>query len=60
MTSLLDVLSPSETKRLKTLIHDLLARQDTTEMDRFTICRMCDDSVCTNCPLPTSKGRRDR
>nr|WP_249141932.1 MarR family transcriptional regulator [Bradyrhizobium diazoefficiens] len=60
VTSLLDVLSASETKRLETLIHDLLARLDTTEMDRFTICRMCDDSVCTNCPLPTSKGKRGR
>ena len=60
VASLLDVLSPAETKRLGTLIHELLARQDTTEMDRFTICRMCDDRVCPNCPLPTVKGKRDR
>jgi DNA-binding MarR family transcriptional regulator len=58
VTSLLDVLSPTETKRLETLLHELLARQDTSEMDRFTICRMCDDRVCTNCPLPTNKGQR--
>lgn len=58
--SLLDVLSPAETKRLGTLIRRLLAKQDTSEMDRFTICRMCDDRVCTNCPLPTTKGKRDR
>ncbi|WP_342739282.1 MarR family winged helix-turn-helix transcriptional regulator [Bradyrhizobium sp. B117] len=60
VASLLDVLSPTETKRLETLIHELLARQDTSEMDRFTICRMCDDSVCTNCPLPTNKGKGRR
>ncbi|MCG2628816.1 MarR family transcriptional regulator [Bradyrhizobium sp. WYCCWR 13023] len=60
VASLLDVLSPAETKRLGTLIHDLLARQDTSEMDRFTICRMCDDQCCSNCPLPTSKGKGDR
>lgn len=60
VASLLDVLSPPETKRLETLIHELLARQDTSELDRFTICRMCDDSVCTNCPLPTSKGEHNR
>ncbi|QOG16853.1 DNA-binding transcriptional regulator, MarR family [Bradyrhizobium arachidis] len=60
VASLLDVLSPAETKRLETLIHELLARQDTSEMDRFTICRMCDDSVCTNCPLPTNKGKSGR
>ncbi|MGY2938050.1 DNA-binding MarR family transcriptional regulator [Bradyrhizobium sp. GM6.1] len=60
VASLLDVLSPAETKRLETLLHELLARQDTSEMDRFTICRMCDDSACTNCPLPTDKGKRAR
>ncbi|VIO78939.1 hypothetical protein CI1B_75990 [Bradyrhizobium ivorense] len=60
VASLLNVLSPTETKRLGTLIRDLLVRQDTSEMDRFTICRMCDDRVCTRCPLPTSKGKRAR
>jgi len=58
--SLLDVLSPAEAKQLGTLLRELLARQDTSEMDRFTICRMCDDRVCSNCPLPTNKGKRDR
>ncbi|MCP1913587.1 MULTISPECIES: MarR family winged helix-turn-helix transcriptional regulator [Bradyrhizobium] len=60
VTSLLDVLSVAERKQLATLIRELLARQDTSEMDRFTICRMCDDRVCTNCPLPTSKGQHAR
>jgi len=60
VTSLLDVLSPTETKQLGTLIRELLARQDTSELDRFTICRMCDDRVCVNCPLPTTKGKRER
>jgi MarR family transcriptional repressor of emrRAB len=60
VASLVDVLSPSERERLGELIRDMLARQDTSELDRFTICRMCDDRVCTNCPLPTTKGKRDR
>jgi len=60
VASLLDVLSPAETKQLGTLLREVLARQDTSEMDRFTICRMCDDRVCTNCPLPTTKGKRNR
>ncbi len=60
VASLLDVLSPAEAKRLGTLIRELLARQDTSEIDRFTICRMCDNSVCTNCPLPTSVSKRER
>ncbi|MHC2337030.1 MarR family winged helix-turn-helix transcriptional regulator [Bradyrhizobium sp. USDA 4454] len=60
VTSLLDVLSSAERKQLATLIRELLARQNTSEMDRFTICRMCDDRVCTNCPLPTNKGQHAR
>jgi hypothetical protein len=55
-----EVLSPPERKRLVELMRDLLAKQDTSELDRFTICRMCDDRVCTNCPLPTTKGKRAR
>ena len=58
VASLVDVLSPSERKRLRELIRDMLARQDTSEMDRFTICRMCDNGVCSNCPLPTTVGNR--
>lgn len=56
VSSLLDVLSQAEAKQLGVLMHELLARQDTSQMDRFTICRMCDDKVCANCPLPTAKA----
>lgn len=60
LASFVDVLSPSEEKRLGELIRNVLARQDTSELDRFAICRMCDDRFCTKCPLPTTKGKRDR
>jgi MarR family transcriptional repressor of emrRAB len=60
VASFVDVLSASERKRLGELIRAVLARQDTSEMDRFTICRMCDNGVCSNCPLPTSVSKRDR
>jgi MarR family transcriptional regulator, negative regulator of the multidrug operon emrRAB len=60
VASFVDVLSPSERKRLGELIRDVLARQDTSEMDRLTICRMCDNGVCSNCPLPTTASKRDR
>jgi DNA-binding MarR family transcriptional regulator len=59
VASLLDVLSASERKRLGELIHDMLARQNTSEMDRFKTCRMCDNGVCSNCPLPTTVGKPD-
>lgn len=54
--SLVNVLSPSEGQQLGQLLREVLARQGASESDRFTICRLCDDSVCTNCPLPTTKG----
>ena len=60
VASFLDVLSSSERKRLKELIRDVLARQDTSEMERFTMCRMCDTGFCLNCPLPTSVSKSDR
>jgi MarR family transcriptional repressor of emrRAB len=60
VASFLAVLSPLERKRLRELIRDVLARQDTSEIDRFTICRMCDNGVCSNCPLPTTVSKRDR
>lgn len=60
VASFVDVLSASERKRLGELIRNVLARQDTSEMDRFTICRMCDNGVCSNCPLPTTVSKRDR
>jgi MarR family transcriptional repressor of emrRAB len=59
VASFVDVLSASERKRLGELIRNVLARQDTSEMDRFTICRMCDNGVCSNCPLPTTVSTRD-
>ena len=57
VASILNVLSPTETKQLGTLMRGLLARQGTSELDRLTICRRCDARVCTNCPLPTTKGK---
>ncbi len=60
VASFVDVLSASERKRLGELIHAMLARQDTSELDRFTICRMCDNGVCTHCPLPTSVSKHGR
>src|SRR5262249_53759991 len=40
IASLLDALPPAKTKQLGALIRELLGGQDTSELDRFTICRM--------------------
>lgn len=60
VASLVDVLSPTKKKRLGELIREMLAKQDTSELDRFTICRMCDNRVCMHCPLPTTLARPGR
>jgi DNA-binding MarR family transcriptional regulator len=56
--SLLGVLSPAKKKQLGALLRELLAAQDTSELERFTICRLCDNKVCADCPLPTSRSPR--
>ncbi|HEY6964361.1 MAG TPA: MarR family transcriptional regulator [Erythrobacter sp.] len=53
VNALLDVLSDSEQSRLEALVRNLLARQATSEGDRYRICRLCDAAVCERCPLPT-------
>jgi MarR family transcriptional repressor of emrRAB len=57
--ALLGAMPATKRKQFGMLIRELLANQDTSQLDRFTICRMCDDSVCANCPLPTEKGECD-
>lgn len=54
--TMLGPLTSGELDRLAVLIRRLLAAQTTSEQDRYTICRLCDASVCTHCPLPTKKG----
>jgi DNA-binding MarR family transcriptional regulator len=49
---LLEPLSPAEQAALGDLLHKLLARMETTDLDRCTICRLCDGRVCTDCPIP--------
>ncbi len=58
LSEFLDVLSPGDTKRPGELLHKLLARRDTFELDRFTICRICDNGICVDCPLPTRHSQR--
>lgn len=56
---LVEALSMSEKRQLGHLVRAVLSRQETSELDRLTICRMCDNGHCTNCPLPTRKSKRD-
>lgn len=54
--SLLEPLAPAEQEALAAILHKALAALKTSEMDRYTLCRLCDDRVCSNCPLPTRKN----
>lgn len=54
--TMLDVLSEREQADLADLLAKTLSRHDTTELERYSLCRMCDDRVCANCPLPTNKA----
>lgn len=54
--SMLDLLSECEQADFADLLAKALSRHDTTELERYSLCRMCDDRVCANCPLPTNKA----
>ncbi len=45
-------LTEPEQGALATLLHKMLSSMETTDLQRCTLCRLCDDSVCSNCPIP--------
>jgi len=47
-------LSKDERATLAELLHKLLVSMDPSDDERRTLCRLCDDRVCTNCPIPAS------
>lgn len=53
--SLLTPLTEAEQETLDGLLHKLLSSMDTTNLERCTLCRMCDDRVCIDCPIPADK-----
>jgi MarR family transcriptional regulator, negative regulator of the multidrug operon emrRAB len=51
---LLTPLTGAEQKTLAALLHKVLSSMDTTDLERCTLCRLCDDRVCINCPIPAN------
>lgn len=51
---LLEPLTEPEQEALGALLHKLLAGMPTSDLDRCTLCRLCDDRVCTECPIPAA------
>jgi len=47
-------LDEGEQGQLAGLLHKLLAGLELADLDRCTVCRLCDDRVCTKCPIPAA------
>lgn len=52
--SLLNPLTESEQEALAALLHKMLSSMDATDLERCTLCRLCDNRVCSNCPIPAN------
>ena len=52
---LLESLSADEQDTFSALLHKMLSSMETTNMERLTLCRLCDKRVCSNCPIPADK-----
>jgi len=45
-------LTDTEQEVLAALLHKMLSSMEPTDLERCTLCRLCDDRVCSNCPIP--------
>jgi hypothetical protein len=54
----LEPLTSAEQDTLAALLHKLLAGLPNTDLERCTLCRLCDDRVCTDCPIPADFRNR--
>lgn len=57
--SILLPLSDSDQATLATLLHKILSSMETTDLQRCSLCRLCDDSVCIDCPIPADFKREE-
>jgi MarR family transcriptional regulator, negative regulator of the multidrug operon emrRAB len=45
-------LTEAEQAEFGVLLHKLLNRLEPTDAQRCTLCRLCDDRACSDCPIP--------
>lgn len=50
--SVLEPLDASERETLDALLHKLLSKLPASDLEKCNLCRLCDNSVCTDCPIP--------
>lgn len=55
---LLEPLTDAEQDALAVMLSKMLTAVGTTNLQRCTLCRMCDDRVCVDCPIPADKPTR--
>ena len=48
----LSALDASEQKTFDRRQHKVLSSKETTDLERCSLCRLCDNRVCLNCPIP--------
>lgn len=53
--SSLTQLTDAEQETFGPLLHKMLSSMGMTDMERRTLCRLCDDRVCSDCPIPAEK-----
>jgi hypothetical protein len=52
---LLALLSAAQEATFAALLHKLVSAMDTSDLERRTLWRQCDDRFCFNCPIPDTK-----
>lgn len=55
---LLTPMTDAEQELLAGLLHKLLASMQPTDRQRCSLCRLCDDRVCSDCPIPADFRRQ--
>jgi MarR family transcriptional regulator, negative regulator of the multidrug operon emrRAB len=53
-------LTEVEQESFSVLLHKILQSMAPTDLERCTLCRLCDDSVCSNCPIPADFRHRQQ
>jgi MarR family transcriptional regulator, negative regulator of the multidrug operon emrRAB len=49
---LVDCLTVTEQENLNVILRKMLSSTEPSDLERCTLCRLCDDRVCINCPIP--------
>lgn len=56
----LSALNKTDEEGLGALLARILASLPSSDLERCHLCRMCDDRVCNDCPIPASFKNEDR